>query len=245
MQNLHHARVRPKRRTITSAVLVCLALSLSFIAIYSLDDEPRFEGKRLSHWLALYDKHAMTQTDPDFQRAEQAIRAMGTNALPHMLKWIDYEPPAWRRGVRKALPAKLAENETLQDMIEGEPNRRAAAAMLGFGILGTNAQSVIPELEVMMRDKSAPNRAGRAIFALSGLGIQALPSLTNALADPQQLYRNRLIFALGFNAPVSGTNAVLPALMRALNDDDQRVRSAATIVVRRIAPEVLTNAPPQ
>jgi len=59
-------------------------------------------------------------------------------------------------------------------------------------------------------------------------------------------YRTRL---LSDKRPGSGsrpdTYGVLPALVRALNDQDASVRSMATGILTLVAPEALTNAPPQ
>jgi len=55
--------------------------------------EPEYGGKRLSEWVLMLPPDA----DPFGQtKAEVALRSIGTNAVPHLLRWIDYEPASWR-----------------------------------------------------------------------------------------------------------------------------------------------------
>jgi len=235
--------VRLKRRKVISTVVTLVLVAIALLVVLRHGNEPRYDGERLSYWLALLAKHATTQDSPDFDKARNAISAIGTNALPFLMKWIQYEPPPWRRNLLKKLPTKLANNKTISGLVIGRTENRARDAMLGFGILGTNATSAIPLLEALMKDKSEPRSSGLAVLALGNLGVAAVPALTNALADPQQPSRYQIVYALTMGAEHAATNAVLPAIVNALSDQDTLVRQAATNVFNYLAPEGLTNAP--
>ncbi len=65
-------------------------LALAFAA----DKEPTYDGHALSYWLQRYQESVKArpphQDHPD--NPEKAILAIGTNAIPWLLKWIRYEP---------------------------------------------------------------------------------------------------------------------------------------------------------
>ena len=242
-QNLHHSGVRPKRRTITIAVLLCAAVAVAVVTINSRDDELRYKGKRLSEWLALYQSDVYGQQSPEFAQAEEAVRSIGTNALPYYLKWIRYEPPAWRQRLMRYLPTRVWDNETFQGLIESGDSKRASLAFLGLGMLGTNALAALPELQLMMKDGRAPRTSSRAILALGSMGESAIPTLRAALQDKNQTNRTQIVFSFRLMAIESGTNACLPYLLEALTNDNAAVRTAATRIVQSIAPKALSNTP--
>ncbi len=220
-----------------------IALLAALFAILRPTGEPIYNGRSLSQWLEIYQGNVYDQTSPRFLEAQIAVSEIGTNALPYLLKWIRYEPSAWRRTLRRRLPNRIADNEAILRWIDGPADRRGRCAMLGFGILGTNATAAIPELTVMMKDKTALRTAGRAIFALGSTGEASIPILTAALADPKQLNRQRVVYGFMFLKDAGYTNICLPPLLDALNDQDFSVRRAATNVLRQIAPEVLGDTP--
>jgi hypothetical protein len=234
--------VRTKRTKIIFVVLFSVASIVAILAIRNDNDEPRYNGKRLSQWLTLYRLDVYGQKTPEFTQAEEAVRRIGTNALPYFMKWIRYEPPAWRQRVMRYVPTRVGDNETFQNWIEGGDERRASLASLGLGILGTNALSVLPELTTRMNDSSAPKTSRRAIFALASMGESAVPVLQEALQDRNQTNRSRIVYSFRLMAFERGTNVILPYLIESLTNDDRFVRTAATNVITSLAPDVFTNA---
>jgi hypothetical protein len=82
----------------------CLLVAALLVSLLARESGPRYNGRSLSKWVVLYDKHAMTQESPEFAEAVQAIQTIGTNALPYLLKWIQQEPPSWQRTALRTLP---------------------------------------------------------------------------------------------------------------------------------------------
>ncbi|MBC8002029.1 MAG: hypothetical protein H7X97_05530, partial [Opitutaceae bacterium] len=57
------------------------------------EPEPVYKDRRLSEWVLLgYYPVGIKQ----LAGRREAIRHVGTNAVPHLLKWISHETPEWR-----------------------------------------------------------------------------------------------------------------------------------------------------
>src|SRR5262245_21189458 len=98
-----HSGCMRKRKLFIFASLILIALALLLISRRT--SEPIYNGRSLSDWLARYG------AGPDSDEAEDAIRAIGTNALPFLIEWIQHDPPAWRRSLYHRLPIFLSDKE--------------------------------------------------------------------------------------------------------------------------------------
>ncbi|HWQ92164.1 MAG TPA: hypothetical protein VN673_10870, partial [Clostridia bacterium] len=229
-------------RVISVLAIVAIMAVVAVVAFSTREQEPHFEGRPLSAWLAIHREHVYTQDSPDFEKAQEAVQAIGTNAVPFLLKWIRQEPPSWQRSARARLPRWIGESDLASFFIDGPGSDRASAADLGFGILGSNAVSAIPELTGMLSDPKTPRTAKRAASAMSSLGYPGFRQLTAVLADTNHPNRGTIPWCLRLAAYSVGTNACVPPLVAALNDPDSSVRASAGRVLGNIAPEALTNA---
>jgi hypothetical protein len=91
--------------------------------------------------------------------AEIAIAAIGTNAIPFLLKWLRYEPPLWR---------SLLANLQRRFAVNGIRDRRdelSFYATRGIMFLGLDANDAIPALVDLAKGKKSLPRA-RAYKAL-------------------------------------------------------------------------------
>src|SRR3989442_1418947 len=68
-------------RTLTVLCLVAVGFGL-----LSCSTEPTYKGRTLRQWLAVYDN--ADEGGPEEQKAIAAVRGMGTNAIPYLIKWI-------------------------------------------------------------------------------------------------------------------------------------------------------------
>ena len=228
-RNLHHAFVTMKRKKgiilLTGAIVV---VGLCFVVFGDRESQPEYQGRSLSSWLAVYD-----DLDPTtFEQAEEAVLHIGTNALPCLLRWIQYEPPAWRASLKGVVPSRIWDNGSFQDFIAGRAGRRAAYARDGFRILGTNAVAALPELEKLMKTNTRPMTVFNAFLSLVSIGQPSLPVFERALADTNQLYRYRIPISLRAMAMEDGPAAYLPLLRQALTNDDRMVRENAATVLK-------------
>jgi hypothetical protein len=233
-----------KHRTLVIAT-PCVALAIVLTVLLAHDDEPRYNGRPLSKWLQVYSQNVMAQNSPQFTEAEQAIRTIGTNALPLLAKWIQQQPPSWHRAAPRNLPETIRDAAPAKFLIDGPGYETANGAMLAINLLGTNATPLIPELVALMKGTTNRTTAVRIIAALSGLGAAALPHMAAALSNTNQTGRSAIPAYIRLMARDIGTNACLPPLQAAQRDPDPAVRAAASWALSKLAPDLLTNAPQQ
>src|SRR5215467_6522715 len=121
----------------STVVLISLALATllgALVFAFTTTSEPTYQGRSLSYWLA----------PPRTARTETAVKAIGTNAIPFLIRWIKYEPPPWRK--KYADLAMKYRYYNLYRVLYGEGGK----AMEGFLILTTNATPSIPALVNIM-----------------------------------------------------------------------------------------------
>jgi len=186
----------------------------------------------------------MTQESPDFEESKIAVQAIGTNALPFLLNWIQQEPPRLGSAIRKHLPSGIANTGLGTYLIFGTHHERATDAAIAFYILGSNAAPAIPALTNLMKDSTHPTTARSAITALGGLGAAGFPYVAAGLADTNQVHRKYIAAQIGLFMPkYVGTNACLAPLTAALADPDALTRSMAAKMLDRLCGQIPTTAP--
>ena len=208
------------------------------------DRQPSYQGKPLAYWLCLKDDDHddAVRDEPHF---EEAIRSMGTNCLPCLLKWIAYEPPAWKTKFidfvvlsgPKWVPERFQEDRV---------GRIAAGTEDAFRALGHRAAPAIPQLARLVRERGRGCHADRIINALAWIGPEARPVIEDLLDDPRPDIRSLAISGLN----LLGANAApaTPRLINCLKDPDENVAesAASTLGFLRLRPELsvpaLTNA---
>src|SRR2546430_5092955 len=158
--------MRKRRIYFVLVVLAVGAVVVVIVAVAFREREQEYGGKRLSEWVRkksvppFYMGRTPKWANPS--ETDEAIRSIGTNAIPYLLSWISYEPPKWKTNVLGFL-------NRFGYMIADRSNSRAEAAMWALGILGRKGEASIPELAQMMNQTNAPNSSRRAVSALVGL----------------------------------------------------------------------------
>jgi len=157
-----------------SGLLVCGFLGFSLLQAEALAAaaEPVYQGRSLSSYLAIFEQlefNPLSSTSsvlphehpssPEWLEARNAIRQMGTNAIPFLVKAVDDET-------------------------------NDVGAVAAFQILGSRARSAIPELTSMATDKTNMMRAQGAMFALTAIGPDGLPTLLMVLKANIKLSNN-------------------------------------------------------
>jgi hypothetical protein len=151
-----------KRRRLLLILATCVAsVALAFLVL-PREREPKYDGVPLSMWLE--------RGRSDRGESIVAIRQIGTNALPFLLRWIQYEPPGWRRFVSRnfsKIPSRIQNSRVLRWLIVDKAENRANIAVTGIGILGPDASSAMPELIRLADNASAPETSRRAWMCMS------------------------------------------------------------------------------
>ena len=210
----------PKRRLI----LGILALGILAALIFALtrSREPRYHGRPLSYWVQSASLLNL-QGKPIEPEAPQAIRQIGTKAIPFLIGWLHYEdhPPRFNFVDRLAAQAdaRLGWKKARWD--------RMVTARRAFYYLGTQGKPAIPELVRMINEPTGTETAIAAADALAYVGTEeTLPPLMALLTNQN----NPAHAASAFLVSRFGTNAVpaIPALLACLQEpNEQASRNAA------------------
>jgi hypothetical protein len=175
---MRHTRNMRRRRWI--AIFVLGGLVLLLVVLWP-QSEPRFQNKPLSYWLRGFEGDS---TEIRLQSAE-AVRHIGTNALPLVLKKLAHKPSVhesrWKQSLREWLS-----NQSLIKASLSRPGGERREALAALDALGADAKSAIPDVEKLLHE-SPPDP--RAPLVLARLGPDAVPVLTSGLTNNERIVR--------------------------------------------------------
>ncbi len=213
-----------KRRLLIGLALLGVA-SAAFLLLIRHDTENGFyQGRSVEHWARLA---AAGNGD-----AETAIRAMGTNAVPELIRLLQVHDTFLRRQVwalarRNSLPLRL----WFPGLKPPDAAVVRAGAIRSLGVLGPDARMAAPALGKIMRGSDHQERAD-ASAALGRIGKDSLPVLLAALEDHNADVRRAAASALAQLGP--DAQGAVPALARLLLDPDRSVRDVAAYALQTI-----------
>ena len=215
------------RKTLT-AVLALFVLGVATRFWLSQPEEPSYEHLTLTQWLDKLDAGKAPEEPPNGEVAI-AIRAIGTNSLPQLLRWVQ---------AKESPTDKLAGYVNDKQSLVTLPQRwlyltQNAKATMAFAILGPQAQAAIPRLAPMLYDSEHPDLVMHSTEVMGHLGPGVLPYLAQALASTNR-YVRKLVLAGLLDA---GTNAEFASslVLKAIDDPEVRVRSQAAVALGFIA----------
>jgi hypothetical protein len=218
-----------------TGLLLLLIAAAGLALLASQPTEPKYNDKPLSFWIARYQSYIVY---PHNHEAEDAILAIGTNAIPILLRWMTHDTPVWRKNLAD-LERKYVHTGIFA--LRYRPEHDLATQCLS--ILGTNALPALPALVKLIRQTDKPSTATLATFSLAHLGPQALPYLATALSSKNHIQRAAAVSSIcqiyRHGAP---TGACTVPLLTATADPDPLVRQLATNALSGIAPNLLTTA---
>jgi len=192
--------------------------------------EPVYQGKPLSYWLAGYNPpayqlaHPHGPAPPSYVEANTAIREIGTNAVPILLRML--------QGPDATLKDRLWDLARKQHFFAVPPrfypNPKFEIAA-GFRALGKTASNAVPSLIVMFTHYPTVAFLQQAVPEILGdigpAARRAVPILLRAATHTNQVVRNNAIFALGKIG--AEPDSVVPVLINRLKDTDTQVRTQA------------------
>lgn len=204
-------------KLVISLALLALAVGLVvFALVRPAAREPVFRGRPLREWLVGFDDgHYST----NYSAAQEAIRAMGTNCLPFLIRHLRSKDPPFNRQW-KNLKARL--NLLKSGATAVDWHRRAATACGQFG------QDGAPAFPAMMDAMNDPEAAQHVAAALSWMFPESAPVLTNVLATGNVRARSSAAWALKTALWHPNIEEMArTALINALRDPDPGPRSEA------------------
>jgi len=132
-----------KRRRLFIITFGCIAAVILVFTLWPREGEPQYNGVPLSKWL----ERGTPYGDPEFTKA---IKHIGTNALPVLVRSVDYNTPRWKFWlyfrVMPKLPSSIARSRPMQWLLYDKAESRADGAVAAFRILGSRATPVLDDL---------------------------------------------------------------------------------------------------
>lgn len=215
-----------KRRRI--ALIVLIAAVAGLVAWRLLrPTEPKYQGRSLSHWLWEMEI-APDSASLSWKESLQAVKAMGTNALPALLRMLRTEDSEWKR---KAV--NWTQDALGLDAEDYLPEVKRRRAMAGLRVLGPVAESAIPELTRLVAGADL-QVSSAALGALAEIGgPRTIPPLISAVTNSNAQVSVPAAAMLG-NLRTQARPA-LPVLLQALTSPDAGLRASAARALGEIA----------
>jgi HEAT repeat protein len=206
-----------RRQIILVGILVVI---VGGMALYFLQPrEPRFQGKALSTWLKDFDRWDGDTNAP----VVQAMRAMGTNAVPILANMC----LANDSRLKQKTSMEFEKHPKLMKYRFTTAPERWARAGQALGVMGESARGACPIfLEALMNNDAFHRRA--ALNGFASLGPQAedcLPAIIGLEHDADRGVRYNLMVALGRIA--RRPDLCVPVLLRGLESADSGTREFA------------------
>ena len=191
--------------------------------------EPDYQGRPLTFWLAGYDEanyllaHPGGPSPPTRGQADEAIRQIGTNAIPLLLGMLQQHESKTKVAIMRLLQRQNFIK--FRFALESQDYK----AYCGFTALGIAASNAVPRLiAIFERDPAPLPQLGiPVIWGYMGVSAgRASPVLfRHGLTHTNALVRNNSIHAL--RQIHADAKLVVPAMIESLKDPDEMVRAQA------------------
>jgi hypothetical protein len=166
-------------------LILLAAVVLGCTAVFTwAEKEPSYQGKTITEWL--FQRELIRGVDQDYyvwtigEKSVAAIEAIGTNALPTLLRMM-----ASHDGAVKSKLINLLNSQSLVHLWLHTAEDRRRAAFYGFVFLGTNALPAVPALIALTKNKNWEVRACalRSLVEFHVGETTLLPVLTDLQSD--------------------------------------------------------------
>jgi HEAT repeat len=185
--------------------------------------EPVYEGKRLTEWLEQCNASFLQgeRRPVQFEQAQAAIRAIGTNGLPICLKIIRTKESPLVVKFLKLVPGSWLDRLHVpqgQDY-HWKILQRQSWGAFGIKVLGAKASPAVPALIGLLKDKDLQTRqlAAYALGAIGPAAREAVPDLIKYIENPKEQVRIQAVLSLGeiHQEP----ERVVPLLLKIVDQD--------------------------
>lgn len=208
-------------------LIITVALVLLGFASWTISHppEPTYQGKRLSYWLERYHPYSGFYGEPGPDQADDAIREIGTNAIPVYLRIL--------RETDSPLRIKFASQLQKVPFLNFKSTYTPVAikhheVRQAFYVLKDRPESAIPPLIEIYNQNISSSSKSTAADILSTYGPKAkaaIPFLLQGTTNDYSDIRATSIHALSRISP--DPFLVIPILLTAQHDANYNVSSAA------------------
>lgn len=228
------------RRGILLAALGFGLVTVLVLVSWPPNHGPAYQGKTLDAWLL--DCAVDDVPDPRALQAIEAVRHIGTNGLPFLLKRLNYETPGWKRKLPRYMPRGLWAYRALRRMFVDNQAAHADRTVLGFQILREEATPAIPALSNLMSHYERRSTSLRALASLSYIGTNGLMTVVAVVTN--SYYPNAIRSTALSSIYVLGTDAApaVPTLLDFLDDPTTGHEVALKLGGLKLRPEIVVPA---
>lgn len=217
--------MKTRFRIALASVLIPLACLATLAMVWPR--EPVHDGRRLSAWLRELPGRGPGGAELRHP-ATQAVRQIGTNALPFLLEMLNARDPKWKSTAIEWLFDKCD-----IDLTSSRAETQWQLAVNGFHALGSQAGPVVPELCALAAATDGDAALG-AMEALRGIGGPGtLKFFLQALESTNLAVRGEAILALGSFR--SRAREAVPRLLEELESSDAGIRQQVLRALGEIA----------
>ena len=148
-------------------IVLCGAIlsGAAWIAVGKAPPEPTWAGYSLSDWLQSGYGSGMTHVEGDWEEADEAVRGMGTNAIPYLVRELGakHSPLKWWF-------VKMTWKQSLVHVPYTPADERRERAIAAFEALGSVATSAVATIRVYLTDPELKRDAVDALNGINGEG---------------------------------------------------------------------------
>lgn len=198
-----------RRRAILMSTATALLIFMALRVLWQ-GREPSYRGRSLSSWALQFDESTWDGRGPAATlEAEVAIKAIGPEAIPHLIGWIAWKPSRLKARFIDATRSRFPAIAKGLVRTEQDRDRRGYRGALCFWVLRQKGRAAVPGLTQLLNDKGDRGVQVKAEWALEGINKTALPK---PVADAAQDSLRKILIREVTRQP-SAARTSLPAIL--------------------------------
>ena len=220
---VHNSCMGKKRMLILAVLTVTLLGVVVWSAVEAYNPEPCYRSRPLSYWLGEYGIYWPVDLQWREDEAAEAIRAIGTNAIPRYLQMLRSKDTALKLEF-----ITLAQKQHLVEIPYTPDHTQHQEAADGFGLLGADASNAVPALIEIYEKGISRDSQHYTVFSLGAIGpaaARAVPVLLREAKEGDSAARLWAVGALG--RLHAEPDLVVPALIALSQDSDNNMKVVA------------------
>jgi HEAT repeat protein len=228
-----------KQCMMLTGLFVAVLTGFVWLNLFQNQSEPVYQGKPLGFWLKGYSGYTSITNGPSSEQADEAVRQIGTNAIPLLLRMLRAKDSSFRIWVIDLLYWQRLIRVHFSTDWDG--NYQAFRGFVALGAAASNAVPAMGEILDLGVSSGSQSLTADALASLGPTARKAVPSLLRASASTNESVRGQAVLAPG--RIHAEPEMVVPALVRSLNDSTFNVRHAAVIGLGGFGPRAKPAVP--